>query len=332
MSNKVVNLIKAVGVLFLIGILSFSFFRSNSEIEASREGILMDTFVSIKLWGKDRNVALEESWKTLEYLSKVFDRFNSESEVYKINENAGRFVDVSEDTLNIIKTARKYAELSNGYFDPTVSPLLEIWGFYNRNYRVPSEIEIEKALNFVNFRKIEVEDNKVKLTKNGMGIDLGGVAKGYMAEKLLNIAKKYSLTRGIFDIGGTIAVFGKPLEGESWGINIRHPREDGFLGKVLIKEGVVATSGDYERFFIKDGKRYCHIFNPKTGYPEGDLMSVSVISQSGTEADILSTTFFAAGKEAVTLWREKFSNVGLILMYSDGKLWISDNVIFRVEK
>jgi thiamine biosynthesis lipoprotein len=331
MSNKGSYIIKT---LIILTLLIFSIFLVRSyerNREASQIGILMDTFVDIRVWGKDSDKALKESWKLLEDLSNKIDRFNPNSEISKINKNAGDYVEVSSDTLNIIKKAKYFAQITNGYFDPTIAPLMKIWGFYDKNYRIPDKKEIEDKLKYVDYRKIYIEGNKVMIEK-GMELDLGGIAKGYLIDRIFEVLRKYSIDRAVLNLGGQVGVYGSPQEGALWEVSIRHPRKDqDFIGRVFIKEGSVSTSGDYERFFIKDNKRYCHIINPKDGYPSNSVISVSVISKSGTEADALSTAFFILGKDAISLWKEKFSYLGLVIVFPNLNLWYSPNLEFEVE-
>ena len=331
MSNKGSYIIKTLIILTLLIFSIFLVRGYERNREASQIGILMDTFVDIRVWGKDSDKALKESWKLLEDLSNKIDRFNPNSEISKINKNAGDYVEVSSDTLNIIKKAKYFAQITNGYFDPTIAPLMKIWGFYDKNYRIPDKKEIEDKLKYVDYRKIYIEGNKVMIEK-GMELDLGGIAKGYLIDRIFEVLRKYSIDRAVLNLGGQVGVYGSPQKGDLWEVSIRHPRKDqDFIGRVFIKEGSVSTSGDYERFFIKDNKRYCHIINPKDGYPSNSVISVSVISKSGTEADALSTAFFILGKDAISLWKEKFSYLGLVIVFPNLNLWYSPNLEFEVE-
>uniref|UniRef100_A0A7C3MGZ6 FAD:protein FMN transferase n=1 Tax=Dictyoglomus thermophilum TaxID=14 RepID=A0A7C3MGZ6_DICTH len=331
MSNKGAYIIKALIILSILIFFIFLIRSYQGNREASHIGILMDTFVDIRIWGKDSYRALNESWALIENLSKKIDRFNPYSEISKINKNAGNYVEISYDIVDIIKKAKYFAQITNGYFDPTIAPLMRIWGFYDKNYRVPYKKEIEDKLQYVNYRKIHIKGNKVMIEK-GMEIDLGGIAKGYLMDKIFEVLRKYSIDRAVLNFGGQVGVYGRTQKGTLWEVSIKHPRKDqGFIGKVCIKEGSVSTSGDYERFFIKDNERYCHIINPKNGYPSNSVISVSVISKSGTEADALSTAFFVLGKDAISLWKEKFSYLGLVIVFPNLNVWYSPNLEFKVE-
>lgn len=318
-----------LGFLFLI---SFYIRENFSQKEAEKSGILMDTFINIKFWGRDSKKVSEISWQELEKLDRKLSRFNPKSEIYKINENSGNWVEVSEEVEDILRKAKYYAQISDGLFDPTIGPLMKLWGFYNGELHIPTEKELKKALEKVNWKDLEISNRKVRLRKKGMSIDLGGIAKGYAVQRLIDISKNFDLERVYLDIGGTIGVYGKPLNGDYWEVGIRHPRRNGILGKVKVKKGVVATSGDYERFFIKNGKRYPHIINPKNGFPSSDMMSVTVISEDGTSADALSTLFFVLGEKGKEFWKNKFPNIGLVMVDKDGNLWKSDNIYFEEEK
>lgn len=319
--------------LFVIFFVAFYIRENFYQEESHKDGILMDTFINIHFWGKDSKKAEEICWKVLESLDEKLNRFNTKSEIYKINKNAGNWVEVSEKVEDILRKAKYYAEISDGLFDPTIGPLMRLWGFYNGSLYIPTEKELKKTLEKVNWKDLEIGNGKVRLRKKGMSLDLGGIAKGYAVQKLLEISKNLNLKRVFLDIGGTIGVYGKALKGDYWIIRIRHPRREGkIIGKIKIRGGVVATSGDYERFFVKDGKRYPHIINPKTGYPSSEIMSVTVISSNGITADALSTLFFVLGEKGKELWKDKFRDVGIIMVNRNGEVWKSENVFFEEEK
>lgn len=288
----------------------------------------MDTYVELRVDGKEGEKALEACWKKLEELSDKFDKFDDNSEVSKINCNSGSWVKVSEDTLDLLKKTLYFAKLSEGIFDPTIAPVVRLWGFYDRNYRIPTKDEISKALRKVSYKKVYIKDSMVYIPKD-TEIDLGGIAKGYIIDRLIEILKNYNIERAILNIGGQIGVYGKPIDGRMWDIKIRDPRKtNNYIGIVYIDKASVATSGDYERFFIKDNKRYCHIIDPRSGYPADQVMSVSVVSESATEADVMSTVFFILGKDSIKKWKEKFSYLGIVILFKDGSLWYSPNINF----
>jgi thiamine biosynthesis lipoprotein len=331
MSNQSSHFAKEIKILIsflFIGALFFLFIRNFDESrEYYRNGILMDTFIEVRIWGRDGERALNECWENLEYLAKLLDRFSNNSDIYRINSKAGSWVKVAEDTLEIINKAIYYAKMTDGYFDPTITPILKLWGFYDKRYRIPTEDEVKRELRKVDFRRIQIREKMVFIPK-GMEIDLGGIAKGYILDRLLSSLKRYKIERALLNIGGQIGVYGKPKDGNEWEIRIRNPRKlDDYIGLVYINKGSVATSGDYERYFIRDGIRYCHLIDPKTGYPVREVMSVSIISENATKADALSTAFFVMGAKAISYW-EKFTDLGVVIVFSDGKIWYSPNIHF----
>lgn len=327
------RVLKSLIFLFIILIGAYLIRENFSKYEAQKSGILMDTFITIYFWGKDSEKAKEICWKKLEELDQKLNRFNPQSEVYKINKKAGDWIEVSKEVEDVLKEAKYYAQISEGLFDPTIGPLMELWGFYNGSLYIPNDKELKEALSKVNWKDLEISEGKVRLKRKGMSLDLGGIAKGYAVQRLLEISKNLNLQRVYLDIGGTIGVYGKPLKGDYWIIGIKHPRKEGrIIGKIKIKSGVVATSGDYERFFVNNGKRYPHIINPKTGIPSSEIMSVTIISKNGITADALSTLFFVLGERGKDLWKSKFRDVGVIIVEKDGKIWKSDNIYFEEEK
>ncbi|ACI19120.1 FAD:protein FMN transferase [Dictyoglomus thermophilum] len=320
--------IKIIISLLVVGFLLFLFIKNfNEQKEYYKKGILMDTFVEIRVWGKDGDKAVSDCWEKLEHLADILDRFNKKSEIYKINSNSGKWVKVSKDTIDVIEKAIYYSRLTDGYFDPTIAPILELWGFYDKDYKVPEEAVLRKELKRVDYKKIQIKDSMVFVPK-GMEIDLGGIAKGYILDRLLSLLGKYKIRGALLNIGGQIGVYGRPKEDNKWEIRIRDPRRlDDYIGSVYINEGSVATSGDYERYFVKNGVRYCHLINPKTGYPQEEIMSVSVISKKAVEADALSTAFFVMGDKAMSYW-QKFADLGVIIVFKDRKIWYSPNIYF----
>lgn len=329
MSNKSIDSLKTLIAFILLGFLIFVFIENRNKNRIFfKNGILMDTFVEIRVEGKEGKKALDACWNRLEELSNKFDKFSKNSEIYSINQNSGKWVKVSKDTLDLLRKAFYFAKLTDGIFDPTIAPVVRLWGFYDRNYKVPSEKEINENLRKVSYKKVYIKDSAVFIPKDAE-IDLGGIAKGYIIDKLLEILKNYNIERAILNIGGQVGIYGKPLEDNIWKIKIRDPRNlEGYIGTVYLDKISIATSGDYERFFVKGNKRYCHIIDPRNGYPADQVMSVSVISESATEADVMSTVFFVLGKESIKKWKEKFSHLGLIIFFKDGSLWYSPDVRF----
>ena len=195
---------------------------------------------------------------------------NSESEINKINNNAGiEFIKVSDDTFYVVSKAVEYGDVSKGHFDISIAPLVNLWGITSDSPQVPSESEINQVLSLINYKDIEFEDNKIKLKREKMGIDLGGIAKGFAADKVYNHLKEKGVKSAIIDVGGNISLLGTRPDGSEYTIGIQNPFESrgNHFATVKIADKTIVTSGKYERFFTYENKDYHHILSPFDGYP-----------------------------------------------------------------
>ena len=259
------------------------------------------------------------------------------SEVSKINDSAGiDKVKVSDDTYTVIKEALKYGKISKGKFDITVGNLVDLWGIGTENEKVPSEEEIQKALATVDYNKVEIDDNNktVFLKDKGMKIDLGAIAKGYVADEIVKILEKDGVKSAIINLGGNVYVYGNK-GGKNFKIGIRNPLSpdpNDYLGIYQSQNESVVTSGVYERFFEKDGKRYHHILSTSDGYPiDNNLISTSIITKSSMDADALSTTTFALGLEEGLKLIENTKNTEAMFITADKKIYMTSGLKEKFE-
>jgi thiamine biosynthesis lipoprotein len=259
------------------------------------------------------------------------------SEVSKINDNAGiDKVKVSDDTFTVIKEALKYGKISKGKFDITVGNLVDLWGIGTENEKVPSKEEIQKALATVDYNKVEIDDNNktVFLKDKGMKIDLGAIAKGYVADDIVKILEKDGVKSAIINLGGNVYVYGNKA-GKNFKIGIRNPLSpdpNDYLGIYQSQNESVVTSGVYERFFEKDGKRYHHILSTSDGYPiDNNLISTSIITKNSMDADALSTTTFALGLEEGLKLIENTPNTEAMFITSDRKIYMTSGMKDKFE-
>lgn len=251
------------------------------------------------------------------------------TEVFEVNAAAGTAaVRVSPDTLFVVGKALEYARLSNGAFDPTIGVVVKLWNIGMEGERIPEDAEIESALGLVDWTSVVVDQkaSTVYLPKRGMRLDLGAIAKGYAADEVERILSEHRVRAAVVDLGGNILVFGKKADGSPWRVGIQNPfSERGkYLGIASMGQGTVVTSGVYERYFERDGKRYHHILDTKTGRPvETDLVSISVISSSSIDADGLSTTLFALGREKGLALVKTLPGVEAIYVDNQNRLYLS---------
>jgi thiamine biosynthesis lipoprotein len=293
---------KIIFVLLIIAALTISAFvviknRTDSEY-LTTEIYSMNTVIQINISGKDKKDATDAVTQEINFLNQKFDDFSPQSDVSKINDNAGKnAVEVDNVTIEIISKALECYKETDGAFNISVAPLSKLWGFKGNELRVPLESEIKQTINLVNINDLIIEGNKVMLRKTGEAIDLGGIAKGYTLDKIKEILPKYNLKSAIINMGGNILTYGISNKG-NWLIGIKNPRGDGVVGKITIKGSkFISTSGDYEKYFIENGKRYCHIIDPSAGLPSDKIVSVTVVSDKGYLGDAFSTAFFVLGKE-----------------------------------
>ncbi len=279
-------------------------FSACSEKIPSQTQIHMGTICSINLYADGTKNLYDQMFQKLVELENIFSVNLPDSEVSRINRSSGiQPVKVSSQLIFVLENACKIAQESNGAFDPTIEPLVRLWGIGTDNPKVPSQQEIEEKLNLIDYKKIQIDlqNQTVFLPISGMGIDLGGIAKGYAADCLVEIAKKHKVKSAIFDLGGNIYVYGKKPDESLWRIGIKNPLEP--EAKPIVRldliDKTVVTSGMYERFFEQNGKKYHHILDARTGYPvENDVLSVTIISESSMIADALSTSAFILGEKA----------------------------------
>ncbi|WP_347560935.1 FAD:protein FMN transferase [Clostridium sp. JN-1] len=270
----------------------------------------MDTSMELSASGPNAQKAVEESKKKLFELNDMASSTIKTSDVSKINDAAGKeYVKVHPEIIKMILASQKYSDITNGEYDLTVGPIINLWGIGTDKERIPEGSEIKAKLPLVGYKKISVnqEDSSVMLKDPGMAIDLGGVAKGFAADEVLKIYKKYNIENGLINLGSSsMYAVGKNEDNGDWKIGIKHPRSeasDNLLGILSISNQGISTSGDYERYFVKNGRRYFHIMNPKTGYPVNNgIMSATVvvdesIPDANMTADILSLVIFELGPE-----------------------------------
>ena len=259
------------------------------------------------------------------------------SGVVAINRQAGIApVKVRADLLDVLERALHYAALSDGAFDPTVGPLVQLWGIGTDHERIPGGDEIERTLELVNWRDVAV-DRKAGtafLSREGMALDLGAIAKGYAGDEAARIAREAKVKRAIFDLGGNIVALGwrEEKKGKAslpWRIGIQNPLSGRgtYIGVAAVHDASVVTSGVYERYFETGGKRYHHLFSTTDGYPvENGLLSVTIITAGSTDADALSTTVFTLGYERGKALIDSLPNAEAIFIFNDRGVRITNGL------
>lgn len=294
----------------------------------SKSGFAFDTVIEITVYDNNKEHAesvLNSCMDLCNYYDSLFNINNPSSDIFKINESGGETVKVSKDTIDIIKRSVYYSEISGGIFDITIEPLYELWDFNNSSHEnIPDNDSILKELENVNYKSIEIsESDKTVTVPKGLKINLGAIAKGYIADKLKEFLKENDIECALINLGGNILTFGEKPDKKSFNIGIQKPFSNTgeIITTVEANNKSVVTSGIYQRYFEYDGKIYHHIINPFTGYPaENNLASVTIISDSSTDADALSTICMLLGEEKANDFLKTIGSVSAVLIDKGGNI------------
>ncbi|MBC2581803.1 FAD:protein FMN transferase [Clostridium sp. DJ247] len=321
-----------LSTLFITSCSSLS--SKTSEQPYEKSNITMDTVIKLKAYGPNAKSAVEDGFKKVDELNEMASPSLSTSDVSKINAAAGKeYVKVHPEIIKMIKTSIQYSKLSGGAWDITISPLINLWGIGTDNQKLPSDSEIKAKLPMVGYNYISINeaDNSVMLQKQGMAIDLGGIAKGFTADEILKIFNKYEIKKGLIDLGGSsIYAIGTNANDNVWSIGIKHPRNEdsqSYLGITKISNQALSTSGDYERYFIMNDKRYHHILNPANGYPaDTGVMSNTIVVDSSVPdcnmlADLLTTIVFILGPDEGIKFASSIPGVSCEITTKDNKIY-----------
>ncbi len=306
----------------VIGILLLLTGCTAQPTQMVRTDFALDTVVRVTVYdsaSSDAQTALDACFAELARLEGLLSATKEGSDVDRINRSAEAMVQVSEETAQVLRLSQHVAELSDGAFDVTVRPLSVLWDFTAEEPTVPDEQTIAQTLAQVDYRQLTIEGQQVTLS--GGAIDLGGVAKGYIADRLREILLQHNVRSALIDLGGNIVALGDK-DGQGFRIGIKDPADTTALAEVLeVRDRSVVTSGTYERGFTADGVRYHHLLDPKTGYPvQNGLASVTVVNESSATADALSTACFVLGEEKARDLIAQFPDTEVLFIYEDGTI------------
>jgi len=326
------NKIGHIVYMVLAVIILFSGCSANEKSEVfSRTTYVLGTVVDISLFDHGSEKLLDEMESRLQEIEATMSVNIPTSEVNLINESAGVApVQVSDDTYNVIKESIIYSDMSQGAFDVSFGPVVNLWQIGTDEAAVPDDSELAKALSLVDYKKIQLlDDNYVYLTETDMRLDLGGIAKGFAADEIIQIAKEAGVTSALVNLGGNVKTLGVKVDGSKFNVGIQNPFDmrNEYLGIVTIADQTVVTSGDYERFFIQDGVRYHHIFDYRTGYPVvNGLGSVTIITNKAIDADALSTALYVMGVEAGISLIEQLDGIECLYVSYDDEIFMSSGL------
>ena len=315
----------AVTVLLIISLYSeIEGLRWRALKKVSRESYRLGTIVRITAYGDDSeklNNAVDLSMKEIERLENLLSVNIPSSDVSHVNGASGKIpVKVSEETAFLLEKALEWSERTGGAFDLTVGAIVKLWGIGTESAGIPDPEQLKEAVVMTDFKKVSVmhEGNEAFVkTAKGQSIDLGGIAKGYVTDRVREILAREGISSALIDLGGNIAVIGHPSKEKKWKIGLQDPfgTRGKYFGIVEVSDLSIVTSGPYERYFESGGVRYHHIFDTSTGYPsQSDLASVTIISGSSTDADALSTALFVMGSEKSRSFLREHKDIDAVLV------------------
>lgn len=318
---------KAVKVIALVlcaviiaGFISYDIYISSVKDE--KTFFSMGTLVTVKLSGKNASPCAEEIQNAIDGIDSSYLSWREEgSDVERINASAGSDVSVSRETAAWISKALDICSVSGGKFDITLGKISELWNIDNGGGKVPDESDIESLLEKVGYSRVLVNETSVKCGE-GQSIDLGSVGKGIACDVTKDILKSCNIKNAVVSVGGSVLVYGKSAT-----VGITDPYDtSSYMAVLKLKDKFISTSGDYQKYFELNGKKYHHIIDPSTGYPsKGELTSVTVISDSGLESDALSTACFVLGyKKSLGLLNQY--NAEAVFIFKDKTVAVTDGI------
>lgn len=282
----------------------------------SKTAFLLDTYITITIYDDYDTTIIDKTMDFIKQYDALWNRHNPQSDISKLNNSTG-FCSVDPQTKDIIGQSLAYSELSGGLFDITTAPLSDLWNVKERT-APPAEAEIAGAKQKVDYHAIRFQDGQVSVYP--AKVDLGGIAKGYIADKTKAFLLQNGVNRAVIDLGGNIYAIGEKEKDTPFQIGIQKPFSNDIIKTIPLASSSAVTAGTYQRYFEKDGKIYHHIINPKTGYPaDTDLVSATIISDHSTQNDALATTCILLGYEqAVSFLKEHFPDVSAFFVLQDG--------------
>ncbi len=304
---------------------------NTEEPTAKRSGVFLNTVVTVTLYGTDDSSLLDDCFEQIRLYEGLFDRFDENSDIARLNASNGEAVTVSKDTANLLTAALRYGALSNGAFDVTVAPVMDLWPFTDSSKPFPIKQDIQAVLPLVNYQKLTVSGTTAQLSSPQSAVDVGGIAKGYIADRLAEYLREKGVMSALLDLGGNIYALGDK-NGREFTVGVRDPDDAYGLSAVLsVKDCSVVTSGDYERYTEKDGVRYHHLIDPKTGYPaDSGLRSVTVVSPHSVDGDALSTACFVLGLDKGLALIESLNGIEALFIAKDGTLIASSGLSYQI--
>lgn len=301
---------------------------SLSEIIETR--LQLGTTVTITILHADEALArsaMGAAFNEIERIERLMSSYDENSEIWRLN-NVG-VIDSDPDIIHVLERARHFYQISDGAFDITVQPLLELFDVsFSQKGRSPSHSEIEAVLEKGGFDRIKITDDRIYLPE-GMKVTLGGIAKGYAIDCSVAVLQGWGVEHGLVNAGGDMRSIGSK-GGMPWTVALQNPRDrQDYIAVLLLEDSAVATSGDYERFFDPE-KKFHHIIDPRTGYSAAELMSVTIVAETALEADALATAVFVSGASQGMELVESLGNVEALIITADGRILVSTGLHYSL--
>lgn len=320
--RKIAGLLTAAAILCTTGCTEFS------RKPLTYTGTALDTVIHIQIYDSHDEDLTRHCQKMCEEYEAKFSRTIETSEISQINAAAGAPVEVSKDTITLIKKGIYYGSMSDGAFDITIGSVTSLWDFKAEEPAPPAPEALAEAVTHVNYRKILIDGNTVRLLDPAAKLDLGAIAKGYIADRIKEYLRDEGVRHALINLGGNVLAIGGKLNGSPFNIGVQKPFHDGGdpITSVRINNQSVVTSGTYQRYFEKDDILYHHILNASSGNPcNNGLSSVTIITDSSLTADALSTTCFLLGPDAGMKLVNQLDNVDAIFINTNNELSFSRN-------
>ena len=334
MKNKKSLFLFTIGLLLvtLLGFAAIYEKKQQPDEPISATAFKLNTVVTVNIYDSADKKLLDEVMELCDQYEKLFSRTLSSSEIFQLNNQTlkqenGAFI-LSSETTELISKGLYYGSLSDGAFDIAIAPISSLWDFTSEEKKVPAEEAIRSALSLVNYEAVTIEGNKLTFSKEGMGLDLGAIAKGYIADKMKEFLVSKGVKSATINLGGNVLCIGKKTNNTPFRIGIQKPFADRSetIAVLDIEDKSVVSSGIYERYFEQDGTFYHHILNPDTGYPyDNHLVSVTIISDKSVDGDGLSTSCFALGLEKGMELINSLPDVHAVFITDDYQLHYSED-------
>jgi thiamine biosynthesis lipoprotein len=338
--RSVSNKIRLIYSAIILMIMVFSFGCTPGNILApepyKETQFLMDTIIEITAYGPNAEKGVKAAFAEFKRIHDISNNFDANSQVSVVNQDAGKSkVVVDSDLITMVQHSNELSDKLDGVFDVTIGPLTNLWGIGHKGDFVPSQAEIDKLLPLVNYKMVEINaaQNTIYLSKPGMMLDLGGIAKGYAADKAIDALRANGVTSALINAGGDVRVIGNRPDGKPWRIGVQDPRNsDGISAKISLTEwDTMETSGDYQRYIVKDGVRYSHIIDPHTGKQPREISSVTIVNNNSGDGDILGTAVFVLGVGRGLELLKQFPGNEAIVVTTDGKIIVTPALEGKVE-